>query len=109
MAAPIEFPVLAGLVTATADGQTLPLSSTDIFALFLDTEAVIVSNDGTVKCGGSATPAMSARSFPPLAQRIPNQPQALYYNLKHVYAKFLRSGDSLAFEATLPLQQPSAT
>lgn len=109
MPAPLEFPVLAGQVTAAVDGDILPLSATDVFAVYLETVGIILSANGVVTVGGSSVPTMPPRYFPPIASRIPDLRYPAYYNLKHMYAKMTKAGDSLAFEATLPLAQPSAS
>lgn len=109
MPAPLEFPVLAGQVTAVADGDVIPLSATDVFAVYVETAEIILSDGGLVTVGGSATPTMPPRYFPPIASRIPDLRYPAYYNLKHMYAKMTKAGDSLVFEATLPLTQPPAS
>lgn len=104
-----EYPTLAGQVTAVADGDSIRLSETDVFALFIETNGIVLSDTGVVTVGGYSPPTMPPRYFPPLAERIPDARYPLFYNLKHMYAKMTKAGDALAFEATLPLTQPSAT
>lgn len=99
-----EFPSVEGTITATADNQVLPLSSVDLFAIWLNTNAIIVSADGVVTVGPSSTaPVSLPLMFPPIPPLAPGVGFRPNYNLKNIYAKFTKAGDSLTFLAYLPI------
>lgn len=109
MSAPVEFPVLEGTKLATNDGDVIRLSDTDVFALYVETAAIITSADGVVTVGRQNPPSMPAGYFPPYSTRIPDLRYAAYYNLKNMYVKATRAGDGCSFSATLPQVQPPAS